>query len=95
VISAVISRTTRLPVIEVSGIAARHSLVTSSMTVSTRKRRPFASWSCTKSVDQRLFGPAGLGIGVRATAIRRRDRRRRTLRFTDQPSPRSRTCRRR
>ena len=33
---------------------------------------------CTKLVDQRRFGPSGLGIGVRATAIRRRDLRRRT-----------------
>jgi len=37
-----------------------------------------ASWSWTKSTDQRLFGPSGAGIGVRATAIRRRDSRRRT-----------------
>jgi hypothetical protein len=62
-ISALISRTTRFPDKDVSGIAARHSLVPSSMIVSTRNRRPSASWSCTKSVDQRLFGPAGFGIG--------------------------------
>jgi hypothetical protein len=79
-ISAVSSRTTRLPLSEVSGMAARHSLVTSSMIVSTRNRRPLASWSCTNSVDQRLLGPSGFGIGVRATAIRRRDLRRRTPR---------------
>jgi hypothetical protein len=34
------SRTTRLPESEEPGTAARHSLVTSSMIVSTRKRRP-------------------------------------------------------
>ncbi len=72
------SRTTRLPEIEASGIAARHSFVTSSMMFSTRNLPPPASWSCTKSIDQRLFGPSGAGIGVRATAIRRRDLRRRT-----------------
>lgn len=40
---AVISRTTRLPVIKVSGVAAKHPLVISSMRVSTLKRRPFAT----------------------------------------------------
>ena len=87
-ISALISRTSRFPHKDVSGTAARHSLVTacpgldpgSSMIVSTRNRHPSASWSCTKSVDQRLSGSSGLGIGLRATAIRQRDLRRRTAR---------------
>ena len=39
------SRATRRPGIEVSGIAARHSRVTSSTTLSTLKRWPLASWS--------------------------------------------------
>jgi hypothetical protein len=39
------TRITLLPEREVSGTAAKHSLVTSSMIVSTRNRRPFASWS--------------------------------------------------
>ena len=42
-ISAAISRTTLLPEREVSGTAAKHSLVTSSMIVSTRNRRPLTS----------------------------------------------------
>ena len=36
---------TRFPDKDVSGTAARHSLVASSMIVSTRNRRPLASWS--------------------------------------------------
>ena len=44
-ISAASSRATRLPDIEVSGIAARHSRVTSSTMLSTRNRRPQANWS--------------------------------------------------
>ena len=79
-INARISRTARFPDSEVSGMAARHSLVTSSMIVRTRNRRPLASWSWTKSVDQRLLGPSVFGIGARATAVRRRDLRRRTAR---------------
>jgi hypothetical protein len=34
------SRAARLPEIDVSGIAARHSRITSSTTLRTRKRRP-------------------------------------------------------
>src|SRR5271168_3564085 len=49
------SRATLRPEIEVSAIAARHSLVTSSITLRMRKRRPFESWSWTKST-----GPAGV-----------------------------------
>lgn len=52
-ISSVNSRTTRLPEIEVSGMAARHSRVTSSTMLSKRKRQPQANWSYTKSSDQR------------------------------------------
>lgn len=55
-IRAVSSRATRCPEIEVSGIAARHSRVTSSTTLSTRKRWPLANWSWTKS-----RGPACIG----------------------------------
>jgi hypothetical protein len=39
------SRATRRPEIEVSGIAVRHSRVTSSTTFRIRKRRPHANWS--------------------------------------------------
>ena len=55
-INAVSSRATRRPEIEVSGIAARHSRVTSSTIFRMRNRRPQASWSWTKSTDQRAFG---------------------------------------
>jgi hypothetical protein len=47
------SRTTRIPPREVSTTAARHSRLKSSSTYSTRKRRPSASVSETKSSDQR------------------------------------------
>ena len=52
-INAVSSRATRRPEIEVSGIAARHSRVTSSTMFRMRNRRPQPSWSWTKSTDQR------------------------------------------
>ena len=55
-INAVSSRATRRPEIEVSGIAARHSRVTSSTMFRMRSRRPQTSWSWTKSTDQRAFG---------------------------------------
>lgn len=51
-IRSVSSRATRRPDIDVSGIAARHSRVTSSSMLSTRNRRPQANWSCTKSSGQ-------------------------------------------
>ena len=51
------SRATLRPEIQVSAVAARHSLVTSSITLRMRKRRPFESWSWTKSTDQRAFWP--------------------------------------
>ena len=57
-ISAVSSRATRRPEIEVSGIAARHSRVTSSTTFRMRNRRPPANWSWTKSRDQRALATA-------------------------------------
>ena len=64
--SAVSSRATRLPEIEVSGIAARHSRVTSSTILRIRKRRPQASWSWTKSSDAtRAFGLASTRMGAR------------------------------
>jgi len=42
------SRATRFPGIDLSGIASKHSRVTSSTILSIRKRRPQANWSCTK-----------------------------------------------
>jgi len=54
------SRATRLPEIEVSGMAAKHSRVTSSTMLRMRKRRPQASWSWTKSSDHRALGFAKL-----------------------------------
>src|ERR1700730_16662555 len=42
---AVSSRATRRPESDVSGIAPKHSLVTSSTMLRTRKRRPLANWS--------------------------------------------------
>jgi hypothetical protein len=64
---------------EVSGITARHSRVTSSTMFSTRKRRPQANWSCTKSSDQRAFGRASTRIGAQVPTARRRARRLRTV----------------
>jgi hypothetical protein len=43
--SSVHSHTTRCPEIDMSGTAARHSLVTSSTTLSKRNLRPEAIWS--------------------------------------------------
>lgn len=74
------SRTTRLPEIEVSGTAARHSRVTSSTMLSTRNRRPVANWSCTKSRLQRWLGSASTSGGVRVPTARLRPLRRRTVR---------------
>ena len=54
--SAVSSLATRWPEIEVSGMAARHSWVTSSTMLRILNRRPLAIWSWTKSSDQRAFG---------------------------------------
>jgi len=62
-INAVSSRATRAPEMDVSGIAAKHSRVTSSTILRTRKRRPFASWSCTKSRLQRAFVRGAIRIG--------------------------------
>ena len=76
---AVSSRATRRPEIEVSGIAPRHSLVTSSTMLRTRKRRPLANWSWTKSSDQRAFGLASTRIGARVPTALRRARRLRTV----------------
>jgi hypothetical protein len=61
-------------------IAARHSLVTSSITLRMRKRRPFESWSWTKSTDQRALGLASTGIGARMPVARLRLLRLRTVR---------------
>ena len=79
-INAVSSRATRRPEIEVSGIAARHSRVTSSTIFRMRNRRPQASWSWTKSTDQRAFGLDSTRIGARDPTARLRARRLRTVR---------------
>lgn len=78
-IRAVNSRATRRPEIEVSGIAARHARVTSSTTLSTRKRWPLANWSWTKSSDQRALGRASTRIGARVPMALRRAFRLRTV----------------
>src|SRR6201994_4759142 len=78
-INAVSSRATRRPEIEVSGIAARHSRVTSSTMFRMRSRRPHASWSWTKSTDQRAFGLDSTRIGARDPTARLRARRLRTV----------------
>jgi hypothetical protein len=78
-IRSVSSPATRRPEIDVSGIAARHSRVTSSTMFSTRKRRPQANWSYTKSRDQRAFGLAATRIGALVPTARRRARRLRTV----------------
>ena len=70
--SIVNSRATRLPEIEVSGIAARHTRVTSSTMLRMRKRRPWANWSWTKSSDQRALTLASTRIGVRVPIAFRR-----------------------
>ena len=71
-ISVVSSRATRRPEIEVFGIAARHSRVTSSTILRIRNRLRHANWLCTKSRDQRAFAFASTGIGARVpTALRR------------------------
>ena len=76
---AVSSRATRRPEIDVSGMAPKHSLVTSSTMLRMRKRRPLANWSWTKSNDQRAFGFASTRIGTRAPTALRRARRLRTV----------------
>lgn len=57
-IRAVSSHATRRPEIGVSGIAARRSRVTSSTTLSRRKRWPGANCPKTKSSGQRALGRA-------------------------------------
>jgi hypothetical protein len=73
------SRATRLPEIDVSGTAAKHSRVTSSTMLRMRKRRPWASWSWTKSSDQRALALASTRIGVRVPIALRRALRLRTV----------------
>jgi hypothetical protein len=63
---SVSSRATRRPEIDVSGIAAKQSRVTSSMMFRMRNRRPQASWSWTKSRDQWALAAASTRIGARA-----------------------------
>lgn len=43
---------------------AKHSFMTSSITLRIRKRRPPESWSWTKSTDQRAFGRTRLGSAL-------------------------------
>ena len=52
------SHATRAPEIDVSAIEGRRSRLTSSITLRMRKRRPQASWPCTKSSDQKAFALA-------------------------------------
>ena len=78
------SRATRRPEIEVSTTAARHSLVTSSITLKMRNRRPQTNRSCTKSTDRRAFGCATVSRGARVPVAVFRPRRLRT----DRPSSR-------
>lgn len=72
--SAVSFHATRHPDRDVSATAARHSFVTSSITLKIRNRRPWAKWSWTKSTDQRAFGAATFSSGahVPATFLRPR-----------------------
>ena len=79
-IKTVSSRATRRPEIDVSEIAAKHSRVMSSTMFRMRSRRPQASWSWTKSTDQRAFGLDSTRIGARDPSARRRARRLRTVR---------------
>lgn len=68
------SRATRCPESDVSGIAARHSRVTSSTTFRIRNRRPQARWSWTKSNGHRALGRASTKIGARVPMASRRAR---------------------
>lgn len=67
-IGAVGSRAARRPEIDVSGIAARHSPVTSLTTLRVRRPRPLASWSCTKTRDERALTFASIRIVLAAGA---------------------------
>lgn len=53
------------PEIGVSAVAARRSLVTSSITLRMRMRRPLESRSWAKSTGQRAFGLGSTRIGAR------------------------------
>ena len=71
---------TRDPVIEVSTSIATHSRVQSSTIVRQRSRRPSASPSLTKSIDQLSLATCGLGSGLRSNGPMRLRLRRRTAR---------------
>lgn len=58
------SRATRAPPMEVSTTAAGHSRLKSSITFSTRNRRPSSSASDMKSSDHLWLGPCGIAMGV-------------------------------
>jgi hypothetical protein len=68
--------------IEVSGIAARRSHVTSSTIFRIRKRRPLDHWRTGRgqNLATRAFGRASTRIGARVPTARRRGRRLRKLR---------------
>ena len=63
------------PEIDVSGTAARHSLFTSSTTISTWSRLPDAIWSLAKLKLQRWFGRDRTGAGALVLTARFRLRR--------------------
>ncbi len=77
--SVVSSLATRRPEIDVSGIAAKHSPVTSSTTFSTLNRRPQANLSCAKSRDQWALAHASIRIGALVPSALRRALRLRTV----------------
>ena len=59
------SRARRWPEIEKLTTWRTHSRLKSSTTFSTRKRRAFACWSLTKSIDHRSYTLTGTAIGAR------------------------------
>ena len=61
----------RAPVIEVATSWPTHSLEKPAATSGMRKRRPLASWSDMKSIDQRSFGRVGAAIRTRGGRLRR------------------------
>jgi hypothetical protein len=81
-IRSINSRTTRLPEIDVSSTARKHSRVTSSTMLRMRNRRSLVIWSWTKSTLQRWLGSANTGAGGRAPTARLCPFRRRTVRLS-------------
>lgn len=58
------TRTTRLPLRDVSTSMPKHSRLKSSMMFKVRKRLPSQKLSVVKSSDHLLFGPFGAGMGA-------------------------------